>query len=310
MKQLYKFLSVQFTLLVIASPAFAAGGGASTVGSSLERVVTSFKTFPTLFSTFAYLAGAFAVTWAIFSFRDYVESNGNNPPLSTAVKRMLMGGMFLALPAVADAAIETWIGNSTAKQGMLGADSCDASSGTLDAMAVCFISDVSEPISLLLSAFCYIGGIMLILLGISRVTRTYQEGARGPAGIGTIMTFLSGGALMSVGQMMSAFSTSIFGDATAAYNPIFTGKVGEALGNNADVVATTISALIAFIGIVGWIAFIRGWFVLRAVADGSQQASITQALTFLFGGALAVNIGDVVNAIAATVGGNIGISFT
>ena len=109
---------------------------------------------------------------------------------------------------------------------------------------------------------------------------------------------------------MAAFSTSIFGDATAAHNPIFTGQVGQALGNNADVVKTTISALVAFIGIVGWIAFIRGWFVLRAVADGSQQASITQALTFLFGGALAVNIGDVVNALASTVNGGLGISFT
>ena len=57
-----------------------------------------------------------------------------------------------------------------------------------------------------------------------------------------------------------------------------------------------------FIMIVGIIAFIRGLFVLRAFAEGSQNATIMQALTFLFGGALAINLGDLVNVLGATVG--------
>ena len=222
-----------------------------------------------------------------------------------------MGGAFLALPAVADASVATLIGNGMTHQGLTGVQglSCTGNADTLDGMAVCFISDIARPVGMLLSAFGYIGGLILILLGISRITRSYQEGARGPTGIGTIMTFIAGGALLSSSQMMGAFSTSLFGEAVAVSTPQFTGKVGEALGEQAEVVETTIQAMIAFIGIVGWIAFIRGWFVLRAVADGSQQASITQALTFLFGGALAVNIGGVVNLLSASIGGGLGISF-
>lgn len=305
MRHVFKILTLNALFLAIATPAFAS----SSVGGTFDRVVTSFGNFPTLFTTFAYLAGAFAVTWSIFTFREHVDGGGGAPPLSTAVKRMLMGGMFLALPAVVEATVETWVGqNGMTSQGLVTANSCQAGS-TLDAMAVCFISDISSPVSALLGGFCYISGIMLILIGISRVTRSYQEGARGPTGIGTIMTFLSGGALMSVSQMMAAFSTSIFGGVTTSYAPEFADNINTALGQNADVVKTTISALMTFIGIVGWIAFIRGWFVLKAVADGSQQASITQALTFLFGGALAVNMGELVNAISASVGGSIGITF-
>jgi len=308
LNHLAKILIIASVFLIQTSSAFA-----GSVGGSMGNVVSSFTNFPTLLSTFAYLAGIFSIAWAIFTFRDHVDGGGGAPPLSTAVKRMLMGGMFLATPAIMDATVETLIGNgmvgSTAN--VMNNTSCNATGpSTLDTMAVCFISDISGPISLLLSAFCYIGGAMLILFGISRVTRSYQEGARGPTGIGTIMTFLSGGALLSLSEMMGAFSTSLFGGATASITPQLTGDVAQAVGQNAQIITTTISAVVAFIGIVGWIAFIRGWFVLKAVADGSQQASITQALTFLFGGALAVNIGDVVNAISASVGGQLGIAFT
>ncbi len=310
MKHFLHMFSATLALTLYSGTAFAGG---NSVGDSITKVAESFSNAPTLISTFSYLAGIMAVAWAIFTFRDHVDGGGGAPSLSDAVKRMLMGGAFLALPSVLDATVATLIGTGTfANQGMTGftGQNCSGSADTLDAMAVCFISDIEKPVGMVLSAFAYIGGLILILLGISRITRSYQEGARGPTGIGTIFTFLAGGALMSSSQMMAAFSTSIFGDANAATMPDFTGQVGEALGEQGEVVKTTIQAVVAFIGIVGWIAFIRGWFVLRAVADGSQQASVAQALTFLFGGALAVNIGDVVNALSATLGGSLGLTFT
>ncbi len=65
-------------------------------------------------------------------------------------------------------------------------------------------------------------------------------------------------------------------------------------------VAPVIEALMSFIMIVGFIAFIRGWFVLKSFGDGSQQASLAQAVTFLVGGTLAINLGALVNAIENT----------
>ena len=307
MKQFYKIFALTSVLMLSAQSA-----SASTLGDSLTNVVRSFGDVPLLFSVFAYIFGAALGVWAMFTFRDHVDGGAGAPPLSAGVKRLLAGGMFLALPTVLEGAVTTWVGRGMANQRYSG--SLDSVGGgdaaTLDQMAVNFISDIAGPMGLVLSAFAYLGGVLLILVAISRITRGYQEGARGPTGIGTIMTLLAGGALLSSGEMMGTFSSSIFGDATSYTNPIFTGTLQTALGANADKVAATIQALLAFVAIVGWIAFIRGWFVLKAVADGDSQVSMAQALTFLFGGALAVNMGDLINLVQGSLGGNVlGISF-
>jgi len=69
-----------------------------------------------------------------------------------------------------------------------------------------------------------------------------------------------------------------------------------------DHVHAVISAIIAFMAILGWISFIRGWFILRDVAEGNQQASLMSGITHLFGGALAVNLGPLLNHVQATLG--------
>jgi hypothetical protein len=63
--------------------------------------------------------------------------------------------------------------------------------------------------------------------------------------------------------------------------------------------------------VLGWISFIRGWFIIRDVAEGSQQASLMAGLTHLFGGALAINLGPVLNAAQTTLGLTAyGVNFT
>lgn len=303
-------LAALSALLTVMIPGTAHAG---TIGGALTNVANSFVTSPLLISSFSYIAGLVLVTWSLFTFRDHVDGGSGAPPLSAGVKRMLSGGMFLALPTVAQAAIQTWVGGGMA--GMTFTATATPAGGaatSLDEMAVAFISDMAGPISVVISSFAYLGGLLLIVMAISRLTRSYQEGWRGPTGFGTIMTLLCGGALLSSGGMMGAFSTSIFGDATSFTNPVLSGVISGAMSaaEQAKVVAT-LQALITFVVIVGWIAFIRGWFVLKAVADGNSQVSMAQALTFLFGGALAVNIGEVVNLLQNTVGGAVlGISFT
>jgi len=307
-KRFIKILSISSLMLLTAKTASAA-----TIGTALNDLATSFTDFPLLISAFAYIFGAALGVWAMFTFRDHVDGGPSAPPLSSGVKKLLAGGMMLALPTVIEAAATTWVGSGMGAQNYSGGmAAAPPGPATLDKMAVAFINDISGPMGVVLSAFTYIGGILLILIAISRITRSYQEGARGPTGIGTIMTILAGGALLSSGEMMGAFSTSLFGDATSSVNPIFTGTLATAMGAATQAkVAATIQALIGFVVLVGWIAFIRGWFVLKAVADGDSQVSMAQALTFLFGGALAVNIGDLINYIQNSVGaGILGISFS
>jgi len=139
------------TVMTLASNAAYAGNDPS-LGQSITSVAESFANAPTLIATFSYLAGIMAVAWAIFTFRDHVDGGGGAPSLSDAVKRMLMGGAFLALPSVLDASVATLIGNGTIEHQKLTdftSANCSGTADTLDAMAVCFISDIEKP-----SAWC------------------------------------------------------------------------------------------------------------------------------------------------------------
>jgi hypothetical protein len=62
---------------------------------------------------------------------------------------------------------------------------------------------------------------------------------------------------------------------------------------------------------VGLISFLRGIYIIREVADGNQQASMMAGLTHIIGGALAVNLGPLINAVEQTLGiTGFGINFT
>src|SRR5690606_4689082 len=87
------------------------------------------------------------------------------------------------------------------------------SAGGLDKMVVDVIADIAVPAELMLTAFSYLSGILLLIVGISRLTKRMEEGPRGPAGMGTIMTFVAAGALFSFGDSIGAFSSSLFGNA-------------------------------------------------------------------------------------------------
>jgi hypothetical protein len=54
--------------------------------------------------------------------------------------------------------------------------------------------------------------------------------------------------------------------------------------------------------IIGIISFIRGWFIIRDVAEGNQQASMMAGATHIIGGALAINLGPILAAVQNTLG--------
>jgi hypothetical protein len=274
---------------------------AQDLGDIFTNVVEQgYGTFGNALTSLAYIAGLFLSVSGVMKFKYHVDSPGN-VPISDAVKRLLSGGMFLALPAVMTAAFETVDGGGTVSRSSALATG-GGGGATLDAMVISIMSDVNGPFAFALSAFCYLGGVIFILLGISRLVKTAQDGPRGPLGLGTIFCFLIGGALMNFNSLLGGFTYSLFGDGSIATNVKFTADVNAALGAGAGQAKTVVEAVMAFIILVGLLAFARGLFVLKAFADGTGNATVAQGLTFLFGGALAVNLGDLINAIQQTLG--------
>lgn len=68
--------------------------------------------------------------------------------------------------------------------------------------------------------------------------------------------------------------------------------------------ATAAKAIVLFIQIVGVIAVIRGFMILRAIAHGNSRDTVSKAATHIFGGAFAANV---VGA-AILLGNSVGLS--
>lgn len=299
-----------FAVLFMIGSSDAAYAG-DKISDILNNVTASWGGLQGILSMFAWLGGCFLGVAGIFKFKDHVD-NPSQTPLSAGVKRMLAGGMFFSLPFMIRALRGSLFGNMA-----IGANAQDTtgytdhgalSAGGLDKMVVDFIGDIAYPAEIMLTGFSYLSGILLLIVAISRLTKRMEEGPRGPAGIGTIMTFVAAGALFSFGDSMGTFSSSLFGDEVAATQSSISDEIIED-DDDRERIQAVIEGVMVFVMLVGYIAFIRGWFVLKAFADGQQGATVAQGLTFLLGGSLAINLGELVNALQETVGID-GITFS
>jgi intracellular multiplication protein IcmC len=51
-----------------------------------------------------------------------------------------------------------------------------------------------------------------------------------------------------------------------------------------------VNSALTFVQVIGVIAFVRGWLILKKVVEGSGNVSLAQGLTHILGGVLAINI--------------------
>lgn len=298
------FLSL-FSMIAMGSPAANA-----TVGGVINNVVTSVQQTPALLAGLSYLFAIVIALWGILKIYDHVIRGQET--IWPGLQRFLVAGLLFALPMAMEAAENALTAGSTTGQIGSGAgwNAPAVSAGGLDAMVVAVMEDTFVPMQSLIMGFCYLAGIILTIIGVLRLMKTSQEGPRGPGGFGTIMTFLVAGAMFSMGQMMGSWATSLFGTENVTHHAAlaFTTGLGAA---ELDHVHSVISAVLAFVMVLGWISFVRGFFIIRDVADGNQQASLMAGLTHLFGGALAINLGPLLEAVQTTMGITAwGINFT
>lgn len=294
---LFVVSGVLFTSCDAAATGLGAAGG---VGQVMTNTVAASAYLPGLFSGLAYLFGVVLGALAVADLYEYGQ-NPHHKPIWDGLKKLIAGGAFFALPTVINAAIVTVRGDVGGVHEFSGFAGDVQDAGGLDAMLVRLMGDIWMPAHWLLAGFCYLAGVVLVMVGISRLLKSAQDGPRGPGGLGTVMTFIVAGALLSCNSMMAAFSESMFGTATtASYATLVYDDDAMTAGYAAHVVAV-LSALVAFVALLGWVSFIRGFFILRGVADGKENPSMTAGVTHLFGGALAVNLGPVINAVQETL---------
>ena len=183
--------------------------------------------------------------------------------------------------------------------GSSGGGSVTVDASSMSGKVYCSMTDVLAPMHGLLTLFAGIAGTIFIMIGISRLMKSEQDGPRGPGGIGTIMTFLTGGVLLAYNDFMRLVTGTLFGTTKTATMAKIAYISDQTVEAHAEVM---ISALIKFMIMVGLISFVRGIFIIRGVAEGNNQASMMAGMTHIIGGAIAVNMGPFLNVVQTTFG--------
>ena len=151
-----------FAMVVASSNAFAQDS--QSLGTVINNTVQSLSTVPGLLAGLSYLFGIVLGFMGIMKLKDHVESP-NQTQIWDPIKRFLAGGMFLALPTMLEAVINTVSKDIDVIEG---SDfNTGGVSGTgLDAKLVALMTDIWGPLQYLFTAFGYLAGIILILIGI------------------------------------------------------------------------------------------------------------------------------------------------
>lgn len=263
------------------------------------NVMDSTKTLPGFLTAIGYISGLLLAISALFKLKDHVI-NPTNTPLSDSMKRFIAGGALFSLPLVTEATQNMLTDGSTSMSQVSAYAGYTGGGGGLDSVLVSLFADIYEPLISIILAFAYLAGIILVMVGIGRIIKTAQDGPRGPAGMGTIMTFVVAGVLFSLSTIMASFSVSMFDTSTVATFAVLSSSTGDVVVD--DHVLAIISTVLVFLTIIGYISFMRGFFIIKDVAEGNSQASLMAGVTHIFGGALAVNLGPLMNAVQRTLG--------
>lgn len=284
-------------------------GLGSTLGGVICNSLVNSSALPVFLNGISYLLGLVMGVWGVLKIRDHVLEP-TRVQLHEGISRLLAGGCFFSLPYLVTVLKSSFLSvglvgatlfmTTSTYNSSIGVGSCGATNSLDEAMG-CFMRDIMGPAHVTLNFFSFVAGMIFIMIGVSRLIKTSQEGARGPGGIGTLSTFVIGGLLLSASTILRAFSSSFF-DSTITYSYANLQFTGGMAASETQAAHNVISAVLQFLAVLGMISFVRGLFIMRDVAEGKGNASTMAGMTHLIGGALAVNMGPLLNAIQQTLG--------
>lgn len=276
------------------------------LSNAISNFTRNISQAPTLFNVMAYACGVFFMAMGLSKANQSVQ-DPSRTPMSEAIKRLGAGVALASLPSVTGILKGSFAisGSNLAMNyatGLAGASSNMGAQG-LDMFMVNMVTDILGPIMAGVSVLTYAAGLFLLFSGLQRLTKGAQEGPKGPAGLGTLMNFAVGSALMSFSPFLQMTLNSVFGTNRVTTYPNMSNIATQIGVDSAQMAQTTavITALLAFLSIVGVISFARGLFMLKDTADGAQNASLMGSMSHLVAGVCCVNFGAFANMLQTTL---------
>lgn len=145
----------------------------------------------------------------------------------------------------------------------------------------------------------YLVGFYFLIVGIFKLSESSQRGEGKAKGLLLILIGLFG---TNFGWFLDVAATSVFGSA-------FTGSFVTGNGLRANISTTDAQAehimmfVVASIKLIGFIGIWKGLFTLKK--DPNQGGSFAIGITYILGGAMALNFELFAKTVAASVGGDV-----
>ncbi|MDD3182887.1 MAG: hypothetical protein PHD48_08815 [Alphaproteobacteria bacterium] len=280
---------------------------AGTLGAIMCNARSESSRFPELLNALSFVSGAIICVRGVLLFRKHAD-NPNDSQMTKAIWHLVVAAALMSLPVFAGVIQRTIFGTisgGSTWECTPGGTNLDGTAG-LDVMMQNFVKNIHAPMMILVSYISILVGLVYIVRALYKAAKT-GSGAQGSDPKSIITHLVIGAILISTGTSFSDVMKSLFGDNTVTdmftYNGIAWSKLtgSEDVANGAK---NTVNAVLAFVQIIGIIAFVRGWLVLKAALDGGQ-ATVPQGLIFVISGVMAVNIGRMIEIFNATFGTNI-----
>lgn len=142
-------------------------------------------------------------------------------------------------------------------------------------------------------------GLFISGLALLKVREWNESNGRTPLKTPLILAAV-GAALISFPLTTSIVTETMSLGATTGTSLSRVPSTGGAPG-----VAEAMKGILLFIKLVGHLSFLKGFLLLKGLAEGAQGMTIGRALTHIIAGAAAINIDSAAEAVANSVGFNL-----
>jgi len=276
---------------------------ADTLGDVICNVRNSGTAYPPLVNAIAYIAGGFLIVRGFLLLKRHAENP--NQSVVAGIAHCVGGGLLLALPAVVRVLQYTVLSSVASNQGGCLPGTVGAASA-LDVIMQNLVNNIYGPMFSLVSVIGLLVGITFVIKGLLAGVKTGTDPrAASPKSI--INNLVIGAILISLSTIAPDILKTLFGSGTMEKMSDFSSVINWSgiVGSANTAADKTVQAILGFIQIIGGIAFLRGWLIVKAAVEGGGQATIPQGLTHIIGGAMAVNIYTMLKIFNATFGVNI-----
>ncbi|MDD5586221.1 MAG: hypothetical protein PHY92_04600 [Alphaproteobacteria bacterium] len=252
-----------------------------------------------LLSAMAYVAGAMLGISGLMLLKKHAD-NPNDSQVVKALAHLLGGGALAVFPAAVGTMQATLHLGASASGGKDCAPGTPVSGAAgLDTMMQNFVNNIYQPMFSALSVLSFLVGAFLIYRGLLKGSKVGTD-PRAAATHSILVNLLIGGVMVSIGAMLPVMEETLFGPTTTTFSGInWTAIVGTADTTKADL---TIKAILMFVQVIGAIAFVRGWLMIKNAVEGTAQVTVPQGLTHVIGGTMAINIGTMLKLFDTTFG--------